>query len=147
MDVQDLWEYLPHRYPFLLVDRIAALDVEGRTVTGLKNVTINEPFFNGHFPDQPIMPGVLIIEAMAQVGGILAFKGLNEKPADGVVYYLAGVDKVRFKRPVLPGDQLVMDVELVTRKRALAKFRGTARVDGELACSADIMCARQEIPK
>lgn len=145
MGIDGLFEYLPHRFPFLLVDRITALDLEAKTVTGYKNVTYNEPFFTGHFPNLPIMPGVLITEAMAQVGGILAFKSLNEKPEDGVVYYLAGVDKARFKRPVGPGDQLVMTMELVLRKRSLVKFRGQATVDGELACSAEILCSRQEL--
>ena len=104
MDINEIREYLPHRYPFLLVDRVAELDIEGKTIRAYKNVSINEPFFNGHFPEHPIMPGVLIIEAMAQAAGILGFKMLDVKPADGTLYYFVGSDKLRFRQPVLPGD-------------------------------------------
>lgn len=105
MDINEIREYLPHRYPFLLVDRVVDLDVEGKCIRAYKNVSINEPFFNGHFPAHPIMPGVLIIEAMAQAAGILGFKMLDVKPADGTLYYFVGSDKLRFRQPVLPGDQ------------------------------------------
>ncbi len=132
-------DYLPHRYPLLLVDRVTELEVDN-FVAGYKNVSINEDFFTGHFPGRPIMPGVLIIEAMAQLSGLLAFKSKNKKHSDGVLCYLAGTDKARFKRPVVPGDQLKMRSEFRADRRGVMKFHCQAHVDDELACSADITC-------
>jgi len=132
-------EYLPHRYPFLLVDRVAEV-VNDDFIVGYKNVTINEDFFTGHFPGRPIMPGVLIIEAMAQLSGLLAFKSKNKRHSDGVICYLAGTDKARFKRPVVPGDQLMMRSEFTADRRGVMKFHCEAKVADQLACSADITC-------
>lgn len=140
MDVTEIREYLPHRYPFLLVDRVIELDCPNRIVA-LKNVSINEPFFNGHFPDLPIMPGVLIVEALAQAAGILGFKTQNKKPADGSIYLFVGADNVRFKRQVKPGDQLRLEVDYVSDRRGIWKFECSAYVDDQLACSATILCA------
>jgi len=142
--INELMDYLPHRYPFLLVDRVLEV-VPGERVRGYKNVTINEEFFNGHFPGHPIMPGVLIIEAMAQLSGVLAFETKNRRPADGFTYYLAGTDRARFKRPVVPGDQLVMESRIMAERRGMMKFDCKAFVDGELACSAEIMCMEREL--
>ena len=144
MDIQDILEYLPHRYPFLLVDRVLAIE-PGLSLTGLKNVSYNEPFFPGHFPQRPIMPGVLIIEALAQATGILAFKIEGEKHDHRSMYYLVGVDNARFKRPVVPGDQLILDVRLDRIKRGIGKFFGEARVDGQLVATAELMCAKRDI--
>ncbi|RMF14754.1 MAG: 3-hydroxyacyl-[acyl-carrier-protein] dehydratase FabZ [Gammaproteobacteria bacterium] len=144
MNIDEVLDYLPHRYPFLLVDRI--LEVEpGKRARGIKNITFNEPCFTGHFPGNPIMPGVLIIEAMAQVAGILGFVTVGKKPSDGFTYYLAGADKVRFKKPVIPGDQLVMDANFLMDKRGIWKFACEARVDGQLACSAEILTAERSV--
>ena len=140
MDVTEIREYLPHRYPFLLVDRVVALE-PGHSIVAYKNVTVNEPFFAGHFPDKPVMPGVLIVEALAQAAGILGFRTLGKKPADGSIYYLVGADNVRFKRPVVPGDRLQLEASVVTEKRGIWKFDCRASVDGELACEAGILCA------
>ncbi|MFQ6371256.1 3-hydroxyacyl-ACP dehydratase FabZ [Shewanella sp. YIC-542] len=144
MDIQEIMAFLPHRYPFLLVDRVLDF-TPGETLTAIKNVTINEPFFTGHFPVQPVMPGVLIMEAMAQATGLLAFKTMSEKPSTNVLYYFAGIDNARFKRVVVPGDQLRFDVKMIKERRGIGVFYGEATVDGELACSAEIMCARREI--
>ncbi len=145
LDIRDILRYLPHRYPFLLIDRV--LDyTPGQSLTGLKNVTFNEPFFSGHFPQRPIMPGVLIIEALAQATGILAFVTSSSQPPDGQeMYYLAGVDKTRFKRPVEPGDQLILEVGLLRSKRGIGVFAAAARVDGQVAMTAELMCARRGI--
>lgn len=140
MDVTEIREYLPHRYPFLLVDRVIELDCPNRIVA-LKNVSVNEPFFNGHFPELPIMPGVLIVEAMAQAAGILGFKTQNKKPADGSIYLFVGADNVRFKRQVKPGDQLRLQADYVSDRRGIWKFECSAYVDDQLACSATILCA------
>jgi 3-hydroxyacyl-[acyl-carrier-protein] dehydratase len=138
MDINDIREYLPHRYPFLLVDRV--LEVEpGEWIRGVKNVTINEPFFDGHFPGYPIMPGVLMIEALAQLAGILAFKTRDTKPGASAVYVLGGADSARFKRPVLPGDTLTMEARLTTDRRRLMKFACTADVANERVCSVEVM--------
>ena len=146
MDIKEILEYLPHRYPFLLIDRVLDYTV-GETLHAIKNVTFNEPFFQGHFPVQPVMPGVLILEAMAQATGLLAFKSMSDTSAKDVLYYFAGIDKARFKRVVSPGDQLHFDVKLLKERRGIGVFYGEAKVDGELVCSAEIMCARREISK
>ncbi|MDH4553890.1 3-hydroxyacyl-ACP dehydratase FabZ [Pseudomonas sp. BN417] len=145
MDINEIREYLPHRYPFLLVDRVVDLDVEGKRIRAYKNVSINEPFFNGHFPQHPIMPGVLIIEAMAQAAGILGFKMLDVKPADGTLYYFVGSDKLRFRQPVLPGDQLILSAQFLSVKRGIWKFDCHASVDGKEVCSAEIICAERKL--
>ncbi len=137
--IRDILEQLPHRYPFLLVDRVLELDT-GVRIRGLKNVTINEPFFPGHFPGQPVMPGVLIIEAMAQLAGVLALVSAGRTAGEDSIFYLAGVDKARFKRPVTPGDQLLMSAEMLQQRRTLTRFACRAEVDGKLACEAEIMC-------
>ncbi|MGY0691260.1 3-hydroxyacyl-ACP dehydratase FabZ [Virgibacillus sp. FSP13] len=137
MDIQQIKEIIPHRYPFLLVDKVTEME-EGKRVVGVKNVTINEPFFQGHFPDYPVMPGVLIIEALAQVGAITM---LNKEENKGKIGFLAGVDKCRFKRQVKPGDQLNLEVEITRLKGPIGKGKGTATVDGEIACEAEITFA------
>ncbi|MDC9726821.1 MAG: 3-hydroxyacyl-ACP dehydratase FabZ [Candidatus Thioglobus sp.] len=142
MNIQDVKNYLPHRYPFLLVDRVLELEV-GKSLVALKNVTVNEPQFTGHFPAQPIMPGVLIVEALAQATGILAFKSEVGKPIDGQIYMLVGVDKVRFKRMVEPGDQLRLEVEVMTVKRGIWKFKCQATVDGKVVSTAELMCTQK----
>ncbi|MEM8767845.1 MAG: 3-hydroxyacyl-ACP dehydratase FabZ [Pseudomonadota bacterium] len=142
-DINELFDFLPHRYPFLLVDRVTDL-TPGETIRGYKNVTINEQFFNGHFPGHPIMPGVLIIEALAQISGVLAFETKNIRPSDGVTYYLAGTDKSRFKRPVVPGDQLVLESKILAEKRGLMKFDCQAFVDEELSCTSEIICMQRK---
>lgn len=145
MDINEIREYLPHRYPFLLVDRVTDLDYEAQSIRAYKNVSINEPFFNGHFPQHPIMPGVLIIEAMAQAAGILGFKMLDVKPADGTLYYFVGSDKLRFRQPVLPGDQLQLNAQFISVKRGIWKFDCHATVDDKAVCSAEIICAERKL--
>ena len=145
MDITEIREYLPHRYPFLLVDRVVSMDLEAKRISAYKNVTINEPFFNGHFPQHPIMPGVLIIEAMAQAAGILGFNMMGVKPADGVLYFFVGSDKLRFRRPVVPGDQLMLEASFLSAKRSIWKFTCKATVDGKEVCSAEIICAEQKV--
>ncbi len=142
MNINEVKNFLPHRYPFLLIDRVISLEV-GKNLTAIKNVTFNEPHFNGHFPEQPIMPGVLIIEALAQATGILAFKSEVGKPQTGQIYMLVGVDKVRFKRIVEPGDQLEIYAEVVTVKRGIWKFNCKATVEGQLVTSAEIICTQK----
>ncbi|SFV87494.1 3-hydroxyacyl-[acyl-carrier-protein] dehydratase, FabZ form [hydrothermal vent metagenome] len=142
MNIQDVKNYLPHRYPFLLIDRVLELEI-GKSIVALKNVTYNEPQFTGHFPTQPIMPGVLIIEALAQATGILAFKSEAGKPIDGQIYMLVGVDKVRFKRMVEPGDQLRLEVEVMAVKRGIWKFKCVAKVDGKVVTTAELMCTQK----
>ena len=144
MDIKEIREYLPHRYPFLLVDRVVELEL-GKRITALKNVSVNEPFFTGHFPELPIMPGVLIIEALAQAAGILGFKTVDKKPADGSIYLFVGADKMRFKRPVVPGDQLHLHAEILAEKRGIWKFSCRAEVDGQLAASGEILCAERKL--
>ncbi len=144
MDIREIFDYLPHRSPFLLVDRVESV-VPGDNIQGYKNVTFNEPFFVGHFPGNPVMPGLLIIEAMAQLGGILAFKTKGRRTADGFVYYLAGVDNARFKRPVVPGDKLDMQVKIIAEKRSLMKFDCKAYVGAELCAEAEVICVEKEM--
>lgn len=144
MDIQEILEHLPHRYPFLLVDRVLECE-PGKRLVGLKNVSVNEPMFTGHFPERPIFPGVLIMEALAQATGILAFKTTESKPDGTSLYYFAGIDNCRFKQPVVPGDQLILEVEVVKAKRGIWKFTGEAKVEGKVVASADLMCAQQAI--
>lgn len=144
MDISEIKEYLPHRYPFLLVDRVLEL-VEGEHIVAIKNVSANEDVFNGHFPQAPIFPGVMIIEALAQASGILGFKTLDKRPADGSIYLFAGIDDVRFKRQVVPGDQLRLESRVVSAKRGIWKFECKATVDGQLAASATILCADRQV--
>ena len=139
IDVKEIMQILPHRYPFLLVDRIESLK-EGEEIVGIKNVSINEPFFVGHFPGNPIMPGVLIIEAMAQVGGILAFQSSPKEWAGSLVYFM-GIDKVRFRKPVVPGDQLRLKLTTIRQKQKVFKMRGEAYVDDTLVAEAELMAA------
>lgn len=143
-NIMQILNYLPHRYPFLLIDRLLDYDEQGATLTGLKNVSYNEPFFTGHFPHIPVMPGVLITEAMAQVSAILAMRSEGRGLDDGLLYYLVGIDKARFKRQVGPGDQLVIKVSLERMTRGIGKFNAEASVDGQLVASAEIMGALRE---
>ena len=139
MDIHEILKHLPHRYPILLVDRVLEIE-EGKRILALKNVTINEPFFNGHFPHHPVMPGVLIIEALAQAAAILSFKTLGTLPDEKSVYYFVGIDDARFKRPVSPGDQLTLDVVIERNVRGMWKFGAQARVGEALAAEAKLMC-------
>ncbi len=143
MDVTEIRRFLAHRYPMLLVDRVIQFE-SGKSLTAIKNVTINEPFFDGHFPGQPIMPGVLIIEAMAQATGLLGFRTMGEEPQTDMLYILVGIDKVKFKQQVVPGDQLELHAELLRHKGKLWIFKTEARVDGNVVSSAEIKCAAVE---
>lgn len=134
---------LPHRYPFLLVDKVVGCDTEAKCIHAVKNISVNEDLFNGHFPGNPIFPGVLILEALAQAAGLLGFKITESKPGENDLYLFAGIDNARFKRQVLPGDQLNLHVTFEKERRGIWVFKGRAEVDGELACSADIICARR----
>ncbi len=140
LNIEEIMELLPHRYPFLLVDRVLEFR-EHQYLRALKNVSFNEPFFQGHFPGKPIFPGVLILEAMAQATGILAFKSLGKLEPEEL-YYFAGIDEARFKRPVVPGDQMIMEVTFEKTRRNLTRFKGLATVEGKIACEATMMCAR-----
>ncbi|WP_210397012.1 3-hydroxyacyl-ACP dehydratase FabZ [Motiliproteus sediminis] len=144
MDVNEISQDLPHRYPFLLVDRVVELTL-GESIVAYKNVTINEPFFNGHFPGHPVMPGVLVVEAMAQAAGVLGFRTMNKQAEDGSIYYLVGADNLRFKRPVVPGDRLQLEAKVISERRGLWKFDCKASVDGELVSSATILCAHRKV--
>ena len=144
MDIHEVMKHLPHRYPFLLVDKVLDF-VPGESLRAVKNVTINEPFFQGHFPHIPVMPGVLIMEALAQATGILSFKTTGNLPSDNSLYYFVGIDKARFRKPVEPGDQLILEVSLERRIRDVWKFTGKALVDGEVVASANLMCAEKEL--
>ena len=145
LDIHGILRQLPHRYPILLVDRVLALE-KGKSIRTIKNVTINEPFFTGHFPHRPVMPGVLMLEAMAQSAALLSFATLGIEGLDeNTVYYFAGIDGARFKRPVEPGDQLVMDVLMDRNKAGIFKFKGQARVGEELACEAELMCTMRKV--
>jgi 3-hydroxyacyl-[acyl-carrier-protein] dehydratase len=140
---EEVKQFLPHRYPFLLVDRVLEC-TPGESLIAIKNVSVNEPFFQGHFPQKAVMPGVLIIEALAQATGLLGFRTMSETPRDDLLYMLVGVDNVRFKRQVIPGDQLTLSVKLVKRSRMIWKFICEASVDGELVTSASMLCAATE---
>jgi 3-hydroxyacyl-[acyl-carrier-protein] dehydratase len=146
IDIHEIQRLLPHRYPFLLVDRVIEYTA-GEHLVAIKNITYNEPQFTGHFPQRVIMPGVLILEALAQATGLLAFKTAEDVRSDNALYYLAGIDNARFKKPVEPGDQLRLEVKLVKNKRNFWKFSAEASVDGETVVTADIMCVHQEMPK
>ncbi len=140
LDVKKIMEHLPHRYPFLLVDRIVSIEPE-KKIKALKNVTFNEPFFQGHFPGLPVMPGVLIIEAMAQAGGVLASSSLPKEKQSRLVFYFMGIDKVKFRKPVIPGDQLLLEVELLKIRSNAAKMAGIATVDGQIVAEAQMMAS------
>lgn len=144
MNINEILRLLPHRYPFLLIDRVLDYKV-GEYLRGFKNVTFNEPFFNGHFPQRPIMPGVLILEAMAQATGLLAFRTVNRAANNDSLFFLVGIDKARFKRPVEPGDQLMLDVRVVNSKRGIWVFECEATVEGKIAASAQIMCTERGV--
>ena len=144
MYIREILEHLPHRYPMLLVDRVLECE-PGKRILAIKNVTINEPFFTGHFPHHPVMPGVLVIEALAQAAAILSFRTLGTKPDDQSVYYFVGIDEARFKRPVVPGDQLLLEVALERETRGLWKFVAQARVGDALAAEAKILCTLRPI--
>jgi 3-hydroxyacyl-[acyl-carrier-protein] dehydratase len=144
MDIHQILKQLPHRYPILLVDRVLEIE-KGNRIKALKNVSINEPFFNGHFPHRPVMPGVLMLEALAQAAALLAFETLEVTPDEKTVYYFAGIDGARFKRPVEPGDQLILDVSLDRMKAGIFKFKARATVGTDLAVEADLMCTMRTI--
>lgn len=145
MDIHEVLQYLPHRYPFILIDRVLELE-SGKRILALKNVTINEHFFVGHFPHHPVMPGVLILEAMAQAAAILSFKTMATQAQPGEVYYFVGIDKARFKKPVLPGDQLLIEVEIARTIRGIWKYVARARVEQSIVCEAELMCTLQGNP-
>ena len=144
MDINQILDHLPHRYPFVLVDKVLSYEL-GKSIDAIKNVTINEPFFPGHFPHYPVMPGVLVVEALAQAAAILSFKTKNDKPNDHSVYYFVGIDKARFKKPVIPGDQLKLNVSIERTIKGIWKYKGIAMVEDEIAAEAEIMCVLKEI--
>jgi 3-hydroxyacyl-[acyl-carrier-protein] dehydratase len=144
MDIHGVLKKLPHRYPILLVDRVLEIE-SGVRIKALKNVSINEPYFLGHFPHRPVMPGVLMLEALAQAAALLSFESAGKEPDDESVYYFAGIDGARFKRPVEPGDQLLLEVSLTRAKAGIYKFAARASVDGELAVEAELMCAMRQV--
>lgn len=144
IDVREIMRYLPHRYPFLLVDRIVEFEADKR-VLAIKNVTINEPFFMGHFEHYPVMPGVLIIEALAQAAGVLAIRSAGAERKENELYFFVGIDNARFRRQVIPGDQLILEAVQLQSKRGIAKYKAIARVGDEVACEAEIMCAQREV--
>jgi beta-hydroxyacyl-ACP dehydratase FabZ len=139
-NIQDILEVMPHRYPILLIDRV--LEMSEKTIRAIKNVTFNEPHFTGHFPGHPVMPGVLLVEAMAQAGGFLLLSQIEDR--ENKLIYFTGIDNCRFRRPVVPGDQVIFDIEVISIKRTFAKIHGRATVDGQLACEADMMSALME---
>ena len=144
MDIREVLDHLPHRYPFLLVDRVLDL-VPGESIHAYKNVTVNEPFFVGHFRHHPLMPGVLIMGALAQAAGILSFKTMGSKPDDDSVFYFVGIDGARFKKPVLPGDQLHLHVNVQREMRGIWKYKAVARVDDAVVAEAELMCAKRDL--
>jgi 3-hydroxyacyl-[acyl-carrier-protein] dehydratase len=143
MEIREILNYLPHRFPFLLVDRVLSCE-PGKSIIAIKNVAINEPFFQGHFPDNPVMPGVMILEALAQAAAILSYQTLNYGSTNNLVYYFVGIDNARFKKPVRPGDQLILDVSLVRSVRGIGKFRARARVGDAVVTEADLLCTIKE---
>lgn len=143
-DIREILKYLPHRYPFLMVDRVLTFEKD-RSLTAIKNVTFNEPIFTGHFPQSPVFPGVLILEALAQSSALLAFKSLGGYPNDKTLYLLVGIDGARFKRQVTPGDRMLFEVDVIKERRGIWKFNGRASVDGATACTAEVMIARNEL--
>ena len=145
LDIRAILEHLPHRYPFLLVDRVLEIEA-GKRIVAIKNVTINEPYFVGHFPHMPVMPGVLQIEALAQAAGILSFQTMGRVSDDRSVYYFVGIDGARFKRPVVPGDQLRLEVEITRVARSIWKYSGRATVDGLVSAEAELMCTLRDLP-
>jgi 3-hydroxyacyl-[acyl-carrier-protein] dehydratase len=146
LDIHEILNHLPHRYPFVLIDRISDLKLN-KEVTAIKNVTINEPFFPGHFPYHPVMPGVLIVEAMAQAAAVLSFKTMDVLPSEDSVYYFAGIDNVRFKKPVSPGDQLILNVKIDRVIKGIWKYKGQAKVDDQVVAEAEMMCILKNIQK
>jgi 3-hydroxyacyl-[acyl-carrier-protein] dehydratase len=146
MDIHEILKHLPHRYPFVLIDRVISLEL-GKEITALKNVSVNEPYFPGHFPYHPVMPGVLIVEAMAQAAAILSFKTMGSMPNDDSVYYFAGIDSARFKKPVSPGDQIILNVKIDRILKGIWKYTGVARVDGVIVAEAQMMCILKAIEK
>lgn len=144
MDIHQILKRLPHRYPILLVDRVVEME-KNISIRALKNVTINEPFFMGHFPHRPVMPGVLILEALAQAAALLSFASMDQDPGDDTVVYFAGIDAARFKRPVEPGDQLILEATIERAKAGIYKYKGRALVDGQLAAEAELMCTMRKI--
>jgi 3-hydroxyacyl-[acyl-carrier-protein] dehydratase len=146
MDIHEILDHLPHRYPFILVDRVISMEL-GKEITAIKNVTINEPYFPGHFSYHPVMPGVLIVEALAQAAALLSFKTMDTKPTEDSVYYFAGIDNARFKKPVNPGDQIVLHVKIDRVLKGIWKYSGTATVDNEIVAEANMMCILKEIKK
>ncbi|HPN02156.1 MAG TPA: 3-hydroxyacyl-ACP dehydratase FabZ [Methylotenera sp.] len=146
MNIHEILEHLPHRYPFVLIDKVVSMEL-GKEITAIKNVTINEPFFPGHFPYHPVMPGVLIVEAMAQAAAVLSFKTMDAKPNDESVYYFAGIDNARFKKPVSPGDQIVLNVKIDRILKGIWKYTGVASVDGDVVAEASMMCILKAIEK
>jgi 3-hydroxyacyl-[acyl-carrier-protein] dehydratase len=144
MDIQRILRLLPHRYPILLVDRVLEIE-KGLRIKALKNVTINEPYFVGHFPARPVMPGVLMLEALAQAAAILSFHSAETEPGEDTVVYFAGIDNARFKRPVGPGDQLVLEAAIERQKAGVFRYKARATVDGQLVCEADLMCALRKV--
>jgi 3-hydroxyacyl-[acyl-carrier-protein] dehydratase len=144
LDMEEIKEYLPQRYPFLLVDRVVEMEM-GKSILAYKNVSVNEPFFEGHFPHQPIMPGVLIIEALAQAAGVLGFKSQEKKPKDGYLYYFVGADNLRLRRPVVPGDKLMLYAEIITHRRGIYRFAAKASVGDETVGTMTILCAERKV--
>jgi len=144
MDIHEILKRLPHRYPFLLVDRVVELE-KGKRIKALKNVTMNEPFFTGHFPNRPVMPGVMMLEALAQAAAILAFDNVDVRPDDSTVFYFVGIDNARFKKPVEPGDQLVLHATLERAKAGIVKFSAYAEVGDTTVVSADLMCTMRRV--
>lgn len=144
LDIQEIRKYLPHRYPFLLIDRVVEL-VEGESIVAYKNVSINEEVFQGHFPNFPVFPGVMLVEAMAQACGVLGFKTMDKTPDEGSIYLFAGIDNVRFKRQVVPGDQVYFHCKIMSVKRGIWKFQCEAKVDDKLVTGATIMCADRKV--
>jgi 3-hydroxyacyl-[acyl-carrier-protein] dehydratase len=146
MDIHEILEHLPHRYPFVLIDRVVSLEL-GKEIVAIKNVSVNEPYFPGHFPYHPVMPGVLIIEAMAQAAAILSFKTMDTKPSDDSVYYFAGIDSARFKKPVSPGDQIIINVKIDRILKGIWKYKGVASVNDAVVAEAEMMCILKAIEK